>query len=572
MSDEEMDKLNKRKISKKTIINTVVLIVIPLLSGSLWYFFWGPGSGPNADNYMVPMRDGVRLSTDVYLPEGEGPFPVILYRTPYGKITDVGPLGFRELGVAIVSQDHRGCFDSEGVYTAFGSDGPDAYDTVKWMKTQPWFNGKYGTYGGSARGITQYMQVPFLDDVQCQRIEVATPFLFEQAMYQGGAPRKMLAENWLAGVGGGDYYPTIFDYEFNTSSYALDHQIDTWEWDNVTWPSIHRGGWYDCFSQGIIDGYSGYQHYGGDGGKGHAKLVMGPWTHNLDFNEQGEFIFPDNANSDPNTDEIFEAMFGNKLLGRENLGDYRTMSNVTYYVMGELNTTSDSWNRWAESPNWPIDRNDINYYLHSDGSIATTSQSSLSVQSFLFDPTDPVVTVGGANLVGNNRGPFDQTEVEDSRTDILKFDMGISTPLLVTGRISVKLFIKSNCTDTDFTAKLIDIYPEGTQVLLNDGIARMRYREGLDHHAFMDGSGNTVYEINIDLWSTSHVFNTGHTLRLSISSSNYPRFDVNVNTGDTVEPVDETTAYKIANNSIVISDTYQSALILPIPISTPDFI
>ena len=560
----------KKKLSKKTILGLfIALIIITSSSIGVWYF----EKNKSPITMMIEMRDGVKLATDIFLPEGDGPFPTIIYRTPYGKVGErehVG-FGFLDYGIAIVVQDHRGCFDSEGEYTAFASDGRDANDTIKWMNDQEWFNGIYATIGGSALGITQYMQVGHLFDIQCQYIEVATPNLYGQALTQGGAPRKMLAENWLRGIGHGDYYLKLFDSPFSNSTFALEHQVNQNDWGTITWPSIHKGGYFDCFAQGIIDGYDGYQHKGGIGGKGNAKLIMGPWTHDTRTNIQGDLVFPENAKSCPTFSELFDTMFEEQLLGSSQ-SDYRLMPNVTYYVMGDVNETSTEWNRWATAEDWPLEHEIVKYYIQSDNTLKSTKEINTSEESYIFNPSDSVSTHGGANLNGQNRGPFNQNEVESGRSDILQYDLEINEPLWFSGRISVTLFVSSNCTDTDFTAKLMDVYPTGESYILNDGIFRMRFRNGRDKFAFMDGTGETVYQIEIDLWSTSYVFNEGHTLRLSISSSNYPRFDLNPNTGQEIQPVDEFTEYYFANNTIFMGGEYPSSINLPVPIESPDFL
>ncbi|MBD3193399.1 MAG: CocE/NonD family hydrolase [Candidatus Heimdallarchaeota archaeon] len=552
----------------------IILGIIVIVSTPIVIYFSKNSFFNRMNTYMVEMRDGVKLATDIYLPSGEGPFPFVVFRTPYGKSEALDNVGFfLEHDVGILAQDHRGCHDSEGEYTAFGADGQDALNTVNWLKEQSWFNGKYATFGASARGITQYMQVPYLDDVACQAIYVATPYLFSQAMYQGGAPRKMLVENWLESIGHGYYYSEyLFDHPLITSPYAQEHQIDPWEWGNVTWPSLHKGGWYDCFSQGILDGFSGYQYQGGTGGANNAKLIIGPWTHNLNQNPEGELVYPNNIYDDPSTDKIFDAMFAEQLLGETEYGDYRTMSNVTYYVMGDTTTQSTQWNRWATSPVWPVLYSNVSYYLEPDNSLSTSLPNTSKNISYIFNPMNPLPTLGGANLMDDNRGPYNQNHVEVGREDVVQFEYPVNDPILITGRIWAHLFVSSNCTDTDFTVKLMDVYPDGRSMLVCDGIIRMRYREGQDKELLMAGTKQTVYEAYVDLWSTSYVFNSGHKIRISISSSNYPRFDVNPNTGTEVQPVTEQTPYVLANNSIIVSPNYPSEIILPVPLSQPTFV
>lgn len=563
----------KKKWKELSKISKIVLIFILILSPTIIiatsYILL---SSSQKRTYMVEMRDGIKLATDVYLPESEGPFPLVLYRTPYGKSEAKGLADFLlQYNIGLVAQDHRGCHDSEGDYTIFGSDGPDALDTVKWLKKRSWFNGIYATQGGSARGITQYQQVPYLNDVQCQDIVVATPNLYDHGMYYNGVPRKMLARNWLNGINQGEHYEEIFDHPLGNDDWAMTHRIDEWEWSNVTWPSMHSGGWYDVFCQGILDGFMGYQYKGGKGGAGNAKLIMGPWTHGINENKSGELIYP-NANSNPYSNDIYQALFGEKLLGLTEFGNYRDYPNVTYYVMGDIDKNSENWNRWAISDKYPIPYFNQTWHFHSDNTLKLEKPNYYSKKNYIYNPTDPVETLGGTNLINTNRGPYDQRPVEENRSDIIHFEYDVKSPKLITGRILSKLYIKSNCTDTDFTVKLSDVYPDGRVMLISDGIARMRYREGRDKSVLMDGNMEKVYEILIDLWSTSYLFNSGHKIRVSISSSNYPRFDVNPNTGVKIEPFDENTTFNYANNSIILAPQYPSGIIFPIPISDPNFI
>lgn len=562
---------NVKHLSNNLRIFLVIIIIVAIITPAIVFLLIYLIKPRPDETYMVEMRDGVHLATDVYLPKGEGPFPVILYRTPYNKISDNGPLNLMEYGVAIVTQDSRGCHNSEGNYTAFGTDGIDSFDTVSWMNTQPWFNGIYATYGGSARGITQYMQVTYLNDIRAQYIEVATPDLHSQALFQGGAPRKMLAENWLKGIGHGDYYQTIFEGISSNSDFAEQHRINQEDYSKVTWPAIHKGGWFDCFGQGIIDGFMGYQYGGGEGGKDNSKLIMGPWTHDLGNNQVGDLIFPENSKYAPISSELTNSLLAEALLGTLEYGDRRNYPNVIYYVMGDTSESSELWNRWATSDVWPIPHSNYSLYLQADNSLKGVISSQTLSYSYSFDPSSPVTTLGGANLITQNRGSYDQREVESGRQDIISFNYPVNHSLLITGRIYAELYITSDCLDTDFTAKLIDVYPDGREYNISDGIIRMRYRNGMEEAELMDGSNSTVYQAIIDLWSTSYYFSEGHTLKVSISSSNYPRFDVNPNTGLAILPFNENTEYKVANNSIIVSPEYPSSIILPIPQASPDF-
>ncbi|TXT60768.1 MAG: hypothetical protein BAJALOKI2v1_80060 [Promethearchaeota archaeon] len=558
---------NLSKLSKILLILILILtpsVIIGLSSITI--------SNPRKRTYMVEMRDGVTLATDIYLPKSDGPFPFILYRTPYGKKEAKGLAEtLLQYDIGFAAQDHRGCHDSKGDYTIFGSDGQDALDTVLWMKEQPWFNGIYATQGGSARGITQYQQVPYLDDIQCQNIVVATPNLYDQGIFYNGVPRKMLAKNWLKGIDQGEHYEDIFKHPLGNDIWAREHRIDEWEWDNVTWPSIHTGGWYDVFCQGILDGFMGYQYKGGEGGAGNAKLIMGPWTHGINDNHSGELVYP-NANSAPYATDLYEALFAEKLLRLTDYGNYQDYPNVIYYVMGDVTEKSDTWNRWATSEVYPIPYINQTWYFHSDNRLSSQKPVHSSSKNYIVDPTNPVETLGGTNLIGSNRGPYDQRPVETNRSDIIHFEYTVQDPIHLSGRIYSKLYVKSNCTDTDFTVKISDVYPDGRVMLICDGIARTRYREGRNKSLLMDGDKEKIYEINVDLWSTNYVFNTGHKIRVSISSSNYPRFDVNPNTGAEIKPFGDDSQYYHANNSIIIDPSYPSSMIFPIPLSKPNFI
>lgn len=563
---------NVKHLSNNLRIFLVIIIIVAIITPVIVFLLIYLIKPRPDETYMVEMRDGVHLATDVYLPKGDGPFPVIFYRTPYNKNTDQGPLDLMKYGVAIVAQDSRGCHNSEGDYAAFGTDGIDSFDTIQWMKTQTWFNGIYATFGGSARGITQYMQVPYLNDLSAQYIEVATPNLFSQALFQGGAPRKMLAENWLTGIGHGEYYETIFDGISYNSTFAKAHRIEETDYSNVVWPAIHKGGWFDCFGQGIIDGFMGYQYSGGEGGKNNSNLIMGPWTHDSGNNKVGELTFPDNAIYTPYSSELTNAFLAEALLNTLEYGNRRDYPTVIYYVMGDTNQASSLWNQWAASDVWPVPYSNQYYYLQTDNTLNTLTPSESRNYAYSFDPSNPVTTRGGANLLTENRGPFDQRTVESGRTDIVSFEYPISESFLVTGHLEASLYVTSDCFDTDFTVKLMDVYPDGSAYNLCDGIIRMRYRNGMEEAELMDGSGSTVYNAIIDLWSTSYYFAEGHILKISISSSNFPRFDVNPNTGAPIAPVTETTQYLVANNSIIVSPEYPSALILPIPSAPPNYI
>ncbi|RME04551.1 MAG: CocE/NonD family hydrolase, partial [Deltaproteobacteria bacterium] len=321
-------------------------------------------------------------------------------------------------------------------------------------------------------------------------------------------------------------------------------------------PGLHIGGWYDIFAQGTIDSFVGIEEMGGPGARGTQKLVIGPWTHAVFQQEQGDLTFPENATNWTDGDGYGD-WFRHYLLGEEN-GAERAPA-VTYYVMGDVDDPEAPGLEWRSTDRWPVASEPVPFYLHRNGSLSETPpEAGFSSTTYVYNPANPVPTLGGNNLL-ISAGPVDQRPVED-RSDVLLFTTGVfSEPIEITGRVSAVLYVSSSAVDTDFTVKLTDVYPDGRSILLLDGILRMRYREGFDREVFMEPG--TIYEITVDLWSTSIVVNRGHRLRVAVSSSNAPRFDVNPNTG---EPIGEATTMVVATQTLYHDARHPSRLILPV--------
>jgi predicted acyl esterase len=509
-----------------------------------------------ADTYMVEMRDGIHLATDVYLPdESSIPHGTVLIRTPYDK-NGLKLLGneWSSNGWPVVIQDMRGRYASEGIDTVFRNAHTDGPDTLEWIADQSWCNGKIATYGGSALGINQYyMAGANPEALTCQYIQIATPNLYKHAVQQGGQFRQSLVEGWLQGQGSLFVLDEYFQHENYTLDYWTNVSLED-NWDDVNVAAIHIGGWYDCFAQGTIDGFLGYQYMGGPGARGNSKLIMGPWTHG-GGQQQGELTYPENAN-----DNFSFLMFVDMVeqYTMDGPDDFDTWPAVTYYVMGDVDNETAPGNVWLTDYAWPISYTETLAYLHSDRSLQLSTEQASSSFTYTYDPTDPVPTLGGQNL-NIARGPYDQQSVE-TRDDVLVFSSEIlESPLWISGPVKARLYVSSNCSDTDFTVKLCDVYPDGRSMLITDGILRMRNRNGCDHWEFMEEE--TIYEIEVDLWSTSYIFNTGHQVRISVSSSNAPRFLPNPNTK---EPIHQNTTYNIAENTLHIGNIHPSALLLPI--------
>jgi predicted acyl esterase len=522
---------------------------------------WLAAAGALAEKttHMVPVRDGTRLATDVYRPEGDGPFPVILTRTPYSK--DKGGRGPAVAallrGYAFVIQDMRGRFDSEGRdAVVFHNDGwagehRDGHDTLKWIIAQPWCDGNIASWGGSALGITQNMQAPGApDQLKAQYVAVAFSNMYTQAAYQGGVLRKALVENWLRQ---NDFSPENLETVLAHPRYdELWAEINPEaQASRVNAPGIFYGGWYDIFVQGTINSFLTIQSEGGPRARGNCRLVVGPWAHG----KFDKLEYPPNSKRPPQAAEVFR-FFDHHLKGKTN-GTADDLP-VHYYVMGDPEDPDAPGNTWRSVETWPPPAEPTPVYFHADGRLALEKPDAEGAKlTYRYDPKNPVPTIGGQNLT-IPKGPMDQRPVE-TRPDVLVFTTGtLDEPVEVTGRIFAKLYVASDCPDTDFTVKLTDVYPDGRSMLLTDGILRARYRESFTEEKLLEPG--EVAELTVDLWSTSIVFNRGHKIRVAVSSSNDPRFDPNPNTGGPLRADDET---RVATNTLYVSRQHPSHIILP---------
>jgi len=507
--------------------------------------------------FMIPMRDGISLATDVFIPKGNNPpHGSILIRTPYNKnlLSLIGN-NWAQQGWPVIIQDMRGRFASEGNDTVFNNAHTDGPDTLKWIVNQSWSNGKVATFGGSALGICQYyMAGADPPELACQFIQVATPNLHKHAVYQGGQFRYNMIYNWLKNQGSLHVLPELYENENYTLDVWTNVSLED-NWQDIHVPAIHIGGWYDCFAQGTVDGFMGYQYQGGTGAQGKSKLIMGPWTHGgAKSTQQGQLVYPENC-KDTFSAGLFWDMVNEYTMG--NPGNYDEWPAVYYYVMGDTNDSTAPGNEWRSADEWPPSYTSTVWYFHENESLSTTFPSDYESLNYTYNPNDPVPTVGGQNL-NLPAGPYDQTSIED-RDDILIFTSQVLTePYEATGPIKAKLYVSSDCPDTDFTVKLTDVYPDGRSMLITDGILRMRNRNGVDHWEFME-SGE-IYKIEIDMWSASYIWNTGHRIRVAVSSSNYPRFLNNPNTDD---PMAQNTTYNIAQNTLYLDTDHPSCIIIP---------
>jgi predicted acyl esterase len=508
-------------------------------------------SGAGNTEHLVAMRDGVKLATDVYLPAGAGPWPVILMRTPYGKeMRAFGqPAQWTTNGYAYVVQDCRGRFKSEGRYLPFMDDHFDGYDTVEWIARQPWSNGKVGMTGGSAMGITaNQAAITAPPHLTALYVTVAPASAYQHAIYTGGVFRKEINENWLR------TQRALDALEATLQHYKQDGYWDIREgrlhWAKVQVPVYNQGGWYDIFSQGNIDNFAGLQKHGAGKAAGNQKLMMGPWGHG----PIEEVKYPANSAADPNEARRW---FDYWLKGIDN-GVMKEPA-VKYYVMGDTTDPKAPGNEWRTAPAWPVPATMTSLYLHPAGQLSEKMNGvKESTATYQYDPKNPVPTIGGGNLF-TKKGPMDQRAIGE-RQDLLKFMTApLAAPLEVTGPVTVELWAESDAPDTDWMAKLIDVYPDGTERLVLDSALRARFRQGFDREVFM--KKGEVYKFTIDLWSTSLVFNQGHRLAVHLTSSNDPRFDPNPNTGKPLRADGET---RVATNTIHHDRAHPSRILLPV--------
>jgi putative CocE/NonD family hydrolase len=567
-------------------------------------------------NVMVPMRDGVHLAADVYRPAQEGRFPVLLSRLPYnkelpGRLGSFVSMALRAVqqGYVVIFQDCRGRFASEGEFSPPLQEANDGADAVTWIVQQPWATDQVGTIGGSYLGFTQWLLAKeHPEALKAIAPQVTTSNYYQTPNRHGGAFELGCSLFWSLGMvpeevqrrlrqgrASMEQMGTFMQAMSNPSALLEHHPLvdqpllrefapwyldwlnhptydEYWKqiahseyYEQMTVPALNMGGWYDLFLGGTIANYVGMKQRGGSAvARANQRLVIGPWSH---INDTG--MFPERSYGLMASGEAIDLVgmqlrwHDHWLKGEEN--GVEQDKPVKIFVMG--------LDQWREEEDWPLpDTQYCPYYLRSgghansaagDGSLSTEAPTDEREDVYRYDPANPVPTVGGAILLGltPTEGPRDQRAVE-AREDVLCY----STPVLekgveVTGPITLVLYISSSARDTDFTGKLVDVYPDGRAEILTDGILRARYRESFSEPKLLEPE--QIYELRLDLWATSNLFKAGHRIRLEVSSSNFPRFDRNTNTGGVIE-TETRQDFVIAVNRIYHDAAHPSHLILPI--------
>jgi uncharacterized protein len=594
-----------------------VRAVLLILIATLW-----PAPGVRAQSYAViaqdgvsmKTRDGVTLYSDIYRPRDPGKFPVILMRTPYDKSVGwaTGPAyQIATHGYVVIVQDVRGRYTSEGEWYPFRHESADGYDAVEWAAALPFSNGKVGMMGASYVGATQMLAAiarpPHLGGI-CP--EVTASNYHDGWTYQGGALEQWFDQNWTTQLATNTLwrliandtnalvparvlpltqYP-VFNYAAlpagadataQLAPYYLDWlahpDYDSYwkQWSieehfqDIQVPALHVGGWYDIFLRGTLRNYMGIKAHGGsDAARNGQRLLVQIGGHAGFGRRIGDVEFGAEALKFPYMQVVID-WYDHLFRGAQN--EFAAADKpVQIFVMGE--------NKYRAESDWPPpEAKQTRYYLRSrgsanslrgDGELSSKAPQKESPDKFTYDPANPVPTVGGSLCCDAEHyepGPRDQRSVEN-REDVLVYSTPpLSESMEVTGPVTLEMWVKSSAVDTDFTAKLVDVSPDGLATDLTDGILRMRYRDTQEKPELMNPG--QVYKVEVDLWATSNVFEKGHIIRLEVSSSNFPRFDRNLNTG-----AEQATSrdFVPATNTVLHDAEHPSALVLPIMPGTPD--
>ncbi|HOS02990.1 MAG TPA: CocE/NonD family hydrolase [Candidatus Hydrogenedentes bacterium] len=516
------------------------------------------------DTYSVAMSDGVTLVTDVYKPTTGGPaWPVILERTPYVRSNNLSSSWNGE-GYVYIIQSVRGRYGSGGAFAPFADEGwgpshTDGVDTVNWIKQQTWCNGKVATYGGSATACTGNLLGAATQSLKFQIAQEGASKWDDHLAYQGGVFLKALVEGWLTISVTTPEYANVWKAQPPSSTSYWRYYDAEARSAQVNSPGLHVGGWWDIFARATVDNFMARQYHGGPGALGNQKLLMRPTGHGPWGNQELQMA----SNYQQIGVTAYRKRFAKYWFGVSNDGIMKEPA-VTYYVVGDdTNFGGPGW-EWRTANHWPpFPPLTATYYLTQAGDLSPAPPAGATdKRTFAYDPANPVPTKGGQNLT-LEYGPYDQRAVSN-RADVLKFKTApLSAPLETTGPFKVKLYVSSDAPDTDFTAKLVDIYPDGNprEILMLDSIQRVKYRNGYANPA-PPLNPSDVAEVTIDLGHISWIFNTGHRIGVQISSSNYTRFEVNPNNGQ--ELPGQGLPSRVANNTVHTSSAYPSALIVPV--------
>lgn len=499
--------------------------------------------GTTHQHAMVPMRDGIKLATEILQPPGKTSCPVVLCRTGYTRWSAAlrDSARYVKHGVGFVSQELRGDEDSEGETTfSFMNEVDDGYDAVEWVAAQSWCNGRVGMQGTSGHGFAAFMgflsNAPHLVGVSTVN-SGGENYLYWS--FHNGVRRGMY--NWLRNYGvqvSNSPVPTTRPFDLEAyRAFVRDRAAHSKA------VFIASSGWYDIFAEGPVDYFAAFSPTGKAfvrmAASGHGRMQGPPYPHAPYPSGIGEWPDLVNILKDPGA-------------------PLPAQSQLLYYVLGDMKDPDAPGNVYKVSHVWPVPHTPTPYYLTADGSLNATAPAGQNESlSYIYDPTNPVPTLGG-NMIGQP-GPVDQRPLAD-REDVLRFATEpLTEPLEITGKLWTELYISTDVPDTTFMVKLVDIYPDGYEALVKDSAMMARYHQGLNRPAPIEKG--KVVKLKIDMWSTAIVFNRGHRLALDVSSSSSPKYEVHPNTYKAVPSYADA---RMARHTVHLSGDHASRLILPV--------
>jgi putative CocE/NonD family hydrolase len=557
------------------------------------------------------MRDGTLLYADIYRPVGVEPLPVLLQRLPYGKtsahsIHYAHPSWYARHGYVVIVQDTRGRWSSEGEWYPFFNEAPDGIDTIEWARSLPGTTGQVAMYGASYGGATQLLAAataPRALRAICPAF--ASSDFYQGWTFEGGALHLAFVVAWalnlagdtarrrrdedllrritdaysIRGIFAQQAYLPLKEQPFFRASGVLPYYFDwldhpTYDdyWKQIAiapqhaqfiTAGLHIGGWYDIFLEGTLANYCGIQKDASSWARANQRLIIGPWMHLPWGPIVGEVDFGNQAASRI-IDDTQVRLFDWWLKGIDE--GISSDLPVKIFVMGE--------NRWRDEASWPLERVvDTRYFFHSegfansflgDGMLSPVSPIQETPDTFVYDPASPSPSRGGHSCCRENLAPqgcYDQRPIERFKDVLCYTSEPLSAPLEVTGPILVILWAATTGVDTDWVAKLVDVHPDGRAMNLTEGILRASFRSSMESPTLLERG--QVYEYSINLRATSNVFLTGHRIRVDISSSSFPHWDRNPNTGASLGTA-SLLQLEIATQTVLHDTIHPSHIVLPV--------
>ncbi len=548
-------------------------------------------------DHPVQLSDGVRLSVDIYRPDSAGRFPVIVSRTPYDNARDPNGRYFAERGYVYVAVDVRGRYDSEGSFTPYATEGRDGYDVVQWAAAQPWSDGRVGTTGASYLGFSQWLTARERPPALKAMVVMVSPVdYYDSPVHTGGAFNLGGRLPWAAlvsartnqAIDAHDWERALRHLPLETADRVIGRHLpayrdwvtnpdrnDYWarfslegRWGDIGVPIYHVGGWYDEFHRGTLRGFTQMRrHAATSEARTNQQLLIGPWTHAISTTRKvGVVDFGAESLLDLRAEQL--RWFDRHLKGKAEVNV--PSKRVRVFDLGAR--------AWRSFDDWPAPAAiETRWYLSGPGTAKGAAGGRVDSilpgaeppDRYRYDPADPTPSSGGATCCVvpglypeiMQWGPQDQRTVEQ-RSDVLVYTSApLTRDLTVAGPVTVRLYASTSARDTDFTAKLVDVLPDGTAINLADGIIRGRYRESTTTPTLLEPG--RVYPFEIDLGATANTFRTGHRIRIEIASANFPWYDRNLNTGgdlarETRMQVADQTVYHDATRA-----SYVSLFVLP---------